>query len=295
MKQATTVDQQISLLQERGMYLDMGIEKVKEVLSDIGYFRLGFYCFPFEKTYPNLEDRTHEYKDGTNFSDVVALYYFDVDLRNVLAKYLNRIEINFRTNIVYTVSNTYPTSRTWFVDPYVMDKKFISNFDTELYTSKFKHNPAIRNHHKKYINDKYAPAWKTLEFFTFGAILTIYKSLRDEALRRKIALHYGIRNAGMLENYFNTIVELRNICAHGGVLFDHTLARQLKNGPAFKINKTNKNKLYSAIQIILYILGRISEHRTKDMGNEIERLFRQFDGNVLIKALLRDRSGYDKY
>ena len=44
MKQATTIDQQIDILKGRGMQLDMGEEKAKEILNDIGYFRLGFYC-----------------------------------------------------------------------------------------------------------------------------------------------------------------------------------------------------------------------------------------------------------
>ena len=32
-------------------------------------------------------------------------------------KYINRIEINFRTYLTYFVSNKYNESPTWFVDP----------------------------------------------------------------------------------------------------------------------------------------------------------------------------------
>ena len=56
MKQATTVEQQIAILKNRGMQIDLGEEKAKEILLDIGYFRLGFYCFPFETGYPNKEN-----------------------------------------------------------------------------------------------------------------------------------------------------------------------------------------------------------------------------------------------
>ena len=88
MKQATTVEQQIAILKNRGMQIDLGEEKAKEILLDIGYFRLGFYCFPFETGYPNKNNRTHQYKKGSIFSDVVNLYYLDVDLRHLLLKYL---------------------------------------------------------------------------------------------------------------------------------------------------------------------------------------------------------------
>lgn len=32
-------------------------EKAKEILLDIGYYRLGFYWFPYERTYPAKNDR----------------------------------------------------------------------------------------------------------------------------------------------------------------------------------------------------------------------------------------------
>lgn len=50
-KKATTIDEQIALLKSRGMVID-DVKKAKENLFDIGYFRLGFYWFPFEATYP---------------------------------------------------------------------------------------------------------------------------------------------------------------------------------------------------------------------------------------------------
>ena len=65
MKQATTIEEQIALLKNRGMFIG-DEEKAKEILMDIGYYRLGFYWFPFEKTYP-AKDRTrsHVFIEGT--------------------------------------------------------------------------------------------------------------------------------------------------------------------------------------------------------------------------------------
>ena len=44
---ATTFNEQIALLEKRGMVIDMEPNKVKEILLDIGYYRLGFYWHPF--------------------------------------------------------------------------------------------------------------------------------------------------------------------------------------------------------------------------------------------------------
>ncbi|MDR0829637.1 MAG: Abi family protein [Prevotellaceae bacterium] len=291
MKQATTVEQQLKILTDpnRGMIIDIDYKKAKEILCDIGYFRLGFYCFPFETTYPNCTNRSHQYKKGTKFSDVVNLYYFDVDLRNILSKYINRIEINFRTNIIYRVSNQYIHSNTWFIDNSVMEKSFIDRFDKEFYTDNFKKNPIIKRHHEKYINDKYAPAWKTLEFFTFGAMLNLYKNLKNRQIRQEIAAQYNINNAiksdSILENYFNCIVEIRNLCAHGNVLFDHKLNRRLVNGPAIKITN-NSFQLYSAIKVIQYVLKSVSDNRANDFQKEIDNLFDKYKKNDVLYSLI---------
>lgn len=114
-KIATNTNTQIQNLKDRGMILDYEESKIKEFLLDIGYYRLGFYWNPFEI------DIEHNFKEGTTFSNVIKLYYLDVDLRNTLAKYINRIEINFRTKLVYYTSNIHKDSPTWFIDTTVLD------------------------------------------------------------------------------------------------------------------------------------------------------------------------------
>ena len=42
-KSATTIEQQLDLLKSRGLSI-FDIEKAKEILLDIGYYRLGFIC-----------------------------------------------------------------------------------------------------------------------------------------------------------------------------------------------------------------------------------------------------------
>jgi len=159
-KKATTLDEQIELYKNRGCELDMPIEDIENILLDVGYYRLGFYAFPFEETYPTTENRSHQYKQGTKFSEIVILYEFDFALRTILSKYINYIEVNFRTKLVYFVSNYYKDNPTWFIDHKIMTKSYIDNFDGKIYNEIRKNQKIIQRHHKKYINDKYAPAWK---------------------------------------------------------------------------------------------------------------------------------------
>lgn len=41
---ATTVEEQIELLRSRGMTIE-DVDKAKEILLDVGYYRLGFYWY----------------------------------------------------------------------------------------------------------------------------------------------------------------------------------------------------------------------------------------------------------
>jgi abortive infection bacteriophage resistance protein len=86
-QKATSISEQILKLKDRGMVFDCEEAKIKEHLLDIGYYRLGFYWKPFEI------DENHNFQEGTKFSDVITLYYLDVDLRNILNKYLTIHEL----------------------------------------------------------------------------------------------------------------------------------------------------------------------------------------------------------
>ena len=46
MKKAFTIEQQIEKLKSHGMVFD-DEDKAKEILLDVGYYRLGFYSFPY--------------------------------------------------------------------------------------------------------------------------------------------------------------------------------------------------------------------------------------------------------
>ena len=285
---ATTVEQQIQKLTDRGMVLDWSEEKVKEVLLDVGYYRLGFYWNPFEI------DKDHNFEKGTKFSNVVQLYYLDVDLKNILNKAINRIEINLRTQLIYIVSNEYPEHPTWFANKKVMQNKFVDEFP-KYYDAKFKDkNKPIKKHHLNYTNDICAPAWKTLEFLTFGSIYSIFYSLKEEKLKAKVASQYGFKSVKSFQNFFQTIIFIRNICAHSGLLFDSNTPKEIATTPFFKFSNNKKHSLDSAIKVILYILEKISTDRKSIIEKEINTLFESFEGNDLVMKIITEKIGYVK-
>ena len=266
-KTATTVEEQIAKLRERGVIIE-DEEKAKEILLDIGYYRLGFYLFPFEIGYPNLHHRKHRYKEGTRFSDAVTLYYLDFDLRHILIRYLTRIEIALRTAIIYHISNKYKESPTWFVDRNVMRSDYVNNFKGNVYSSILKKDVIMR-HHKNYINDKFAPAWKTIEYMSLGEVCTLYQNLKSIDDKRLISKQFEVNNTNVFESYLETIRVIRNLCAHGNVLFDMKLRKGIKNGPAFPTPPKNTYNLWTVIEVIAYLLKQISQTREREMRENI--------------------------
>ena len=75
-KPATTYEQQIEKLRERGCYIRD--ERIAErILSQLNYYRFSAYFLPFRK-----EDET--YREGTDFMTVYLIYEFDREMRLLL-------------------------------------------------------------------------------------------------------------------------------------------------------------------------------------------------------------------
>lgn len=281
-KSATTIKQQIDKLRKRGLHIK-DESKASEILSDIGYYRLGFYWFPFEKGYPRLKNRTHEFIAGADFDTAVKLYYFDNDLRNILTQYLHRIEIHLRTTLIYIVSNHYKNNPTWFSDPRIVNKEFIDKLPG-LY-SDIRKNNAIKHHHNKYHNDIYAPAWKTLEYMTFGGILYLINNLKDIPLQEEIAKAIGITNLTVFRSQMQVLRNLRNICAHGHNLFDLHLDRPIKLGRLRGVSVSQRSNVSGAVIVLADILGNLSINRKTELIHRVNSLLDSTIGTPIEKVI----------
>ncbi len=73
-KPALTIDQQIDLLELRGLNIP-DKEKARHYLQFINYYRLSGYTISFEQVIDGK--RNHKLKNGTTFDNIIALYDFD--------------------------------------------------------------------------------------------------------------------------------------------------------------------------------------------------------------------------
>ncbi len=286
-KVATTVEEQIALLESRGMVFDCEIEKVKETLLDVGYYRLGFYSYYFQ------DRKNHQFTTDVNFNDIIKLYYFDFDMKMLLLRYIYRIEVHFRTQLLYYASNHYNENNAWYVDSKIVDSAIFKEFNSIYFNLKTKNKNLIK-HHVNYPCD-YAPAWKVFEFLTFGQTFKFFSNLKNEELKKQISGVYGFRDVSLLYNYFISIINIRNICSHNGVLFDYNQPIGIKRIPnlKYRINTGNTTNLNASLRLILFILSKVSKNRATDLEVELKKLLDEASENELVKNIINSKIKFD--
>ena len=83
----------------------------EQMLREIGYFSLiGGYKSPFKNS------TTKKYRDGVSFEDIVTLYKFDENLRELFLKYILQIERHIRSLLSYYFTEKYGEQQSFYLD-----------------------------------------------------------------------------------------------------------------------------------------------------------------------------------
>jgi len=129
-KPPLTIAQQIKILKNRGLIIK-NEERASRYLSFISFYRLRAYTYPYQDN----NDDQHPFFPKITFDTILNTYLFDRKLRLLVFDSIERIEIAFRTQIVYYYSIKY--GGNWYekkelyrnIDHY---KKDINILDKEI-------------------------------------------------------------------------------------------------------------------------------------------------------------------
>lgn len=284
---ALSIDDQIKRLEGKGLDLSCyETSKLKEILLDIGYYRLGFYTYYF------MDDEKENFLNGIKISEIIELYYMDIDLKYILMKYINRIEINFRTKLIYYPSIINKQDPFWFVDEALMKKDFVEDFK-KRYDDNFKRdNLMLKKHHINHPADIYAPAWKTFEYLSFGSIITLFDAIKDLEIKNRISKLYQVNDLGKFMRLIHAVRQIRNICAHSNVLFDFSLPQSLSSHPKINYNKGDRNSLDASLKVIAFFLESISINRLAEFKSEIYSFFEKHKVKPHLLEIIRNHIKY---
>ncbi|WP_339753237.1 Abi family protein [Algoriphagus aquimarinus] len=267
---------QIQLLRDRGMDIPE-IDKARLFLSNISYYRLSAYWYTFLKN-PKTE---HLFVAKSTFDRVLNTYIFDRKLRLLIFDEIERIEISLRTKLIYEYSlefgNNWYETKSLFKGKdsyyYKLQELLISemNKTSEVF---------IRHYRNKYTFPANPPAWMALELASFGQLSMLFKNLKSNPARKRVAAHFGLDEV-VLESWLESLSYVRNACAHHMRLWNRKLPRTpiVPKKPVYdwiEVNpeQKNQNKLYLTLCIIGYLLERVSPNNSYSM--KIKKLLNDF-------------------
>lgn len=208
-KPATTVDQQLRLLRQRGMVID-DESTARHYLHHIAYYRLRAYWLPFEIPTPDGE---HALKPGTRFEDVLELYIFDRRFRLLMLDAIERIEVSVRSIWTHHLATTYGSHG--YLEPALYGRpdhyqKALTGLREEIDRSQ---DTFIKHYKKTYHSPETPPIWMAAELLSLGQLSKWVSNLRHRADRLAISKQYGL-DEKIFSSLLHHLTYVRNICAH---------------------------------------------------------------------------------
>lgn len=261
----------------------------KSILQRINYYRLSAYGIGLYQP-----DNKELFVDGITIEHLYSLHQFDCRLRNIITPVIEAIEIELRARISHHMVLKYGSEV--HKDSSVFINKFtrkgeniydmtIKRFDAAV--EKGKNMPCVKHH-----NDKYGghfPFWAAVELFSFGMLSSLYSVMKNED-RFDIAVQYNTDGA-KLSSWMLSLIEVRNICAHYGRIYNMPLAQRPFLYREYK--KYASNKIFP----VLLTMKRINTNHLlwKSFSDNLESLIAEYPEAKLSfmgfpnhwKALLR--------
>jgi len=254
-KPATTHEEQVELLQSRGMSFS-DKDKACFYLQHINYYRLGAYWLPFE-----VDPINHTFKVGTNFETVLELYNFDRSLRLLVMDAIERIEISVRTSWTYHIGHNHGSHAHLDKKLAFNKKRFGENIGTMEKEVKRADEVFVRHAEKKY-KEQLPAIWIVSEVISLGLLSKLYANLKPMQTRSEIARAYNL-DEKVLGSWLHHLTHVRNTCAHHSRLWNREFIatpNKPKNKPEGLAGefKDNSRKLYNTLVILLHFMDVIS-------------------------------------
>ena len=211
-----TVDKQIANLRSLGLIIE-DEELAIAMLNDVSYFRL-IKAFSL-----GLKPKNGKYNEGVTFDQIVDLYKFNCNFRQLLFPMIEKIEINLRCRLANYFSSKYGV--LGYEDPDNFEnpdfhQAFLKDIEEEIRRNS--KSPFVKNFRTNYKDGK-IPMYALVELFSFGTLSKFFKNMKNPD-KKAIASTYNVGYT-YFESWIESIAFVRNLCAHYGRLYNAKLAK----------------------------------------------------------------------
>lgn len=266
------IQEQVELLKSRGLTVE-DADSAAEFLLYHNYYRVSGYSLTLRK-----DDVFYE---SATMQNIIDIYEFDHELRHILLKHLETIEIKMKSVYSYEFAQMY--------SPYNYE-------DSSLFADSDKHkeimekaerqkNLSLKNEaYLKHFSDtgQKMPIWAYVSLLTIADISLLYK-ISETELKNKVAEDFFINTpnrADLLSRFMHSMTIVRNLCAHGSRLYNRIFQQKpgLKKSELSLLIKNDKNivdnqHLYGFIFVMRRLL---SKQDFSTLKSEIETLSKKY-------------------
>lgn len=211
-KEFKTIEEQLAILESRGLQIS-DKAAAGDFLHRNNYYRVSGY---------SLTLRSHDvFYPSASFQNIVDIYAFDHDLRHILLKYIEIIEVTVKSVYSYEFTKVYGAT---------------GHYDSANFTDETTHTDIMRKadlqkdsrlpheaYLKHFVNElqQNIPLWAFVDLLTISNISFLYK-ISQPAIKLAVANAMGLTKRGdeVLERFMHHMTIIRNLCAHGSRLYN---------------------------------------------------------------------------
>ncbi|EKQ8044849.1 Abi family protein [Campylobacter coli] len=269
-----TISELLEILKNRGLIISDD-KFASDFLYNVNYYRLSAYFIPFYES-------ENVFKSNVTFENICELYEFDKELRGIIFKYLEQIEIILRTRISHTharkygafgyLNNKNSLNRTYKRKRDNVKTLYIE-FMEKVEQEKSRSNEVFIKHIKEKYKTNHLPIWALSEILSFGTLTKLYTIL-PKILKKEIAnsFHENL-DIKVFDNWLLGLTVVRNTCAHHARMWNRKFTisfkypKQITN---FLDNSVSTNQIFFALSVMLVLL---KDNKLKD---ELNSLFNRY-------------------
>lgn len=237
-KPFTTIDDQIALLNSRGLQTD---SRTSWILEREGYYAtVNGYKKPFLDNQARKKDEEDKYREGSLYNDLYKLYLFDRQLRFLLFGMITIAEAILKTVCAYEFTKANPAEKNPYlnIDNYARTGQAhekASQLIPRLQKILTDNSDCERKGRKEYLvhclneHDGEVPLWVLTNDLTLGQIYWFFQSqniLIRGSIARSFTVLYGDSHrhkteidAQRIDKIYRRMKDFRNICAHDERLY----------------------------------------------------------------------------
>ena len=268
-----TIDEQVENLKSIGLIVE-DEDYAKKILNDISYFRL-------IKAYSlNLKTKNGNYGDKVTFEQIVELYLFNANFRQIIFPQIEKIEINVRCRIANYFAEQYGVLGYLEADNFVnpeYHQTFLEDIEEEIRRNA--KAPFVKNFHENYEGGN-LPIYALVEVFSFGTLSKFYKNMKNPD-KKAVAKSFGIGYT-YFESWLESISYVRNICAHYGRLYNAKLSKTPILYKEYSQSGIGNNRIFGVLLCVKHLLK--SDSHWKLFVQDVESLFDKYE-QVDIKTM----------